>query len=57
MTFQQVWPPRGSMTFVALRTGDDTRDGWVRWTWLPGQPLATVTGNVEVMLADRPVMP
>jgi len=27
MTFQQVWPPRGSMTFVALRTEDDTRDG------------------------------
>ena len=57
MTFKQIWPPQDAYTFVALRTMDDSRDGWVRWTWLPGEPLALVTGYVEEMLADRPVMP
>ena len=56
MTFRQVWPPADAATFVACRTEGDTRNGWVRWTWLAGEPLARVQGNVEDMLGDRTVI-
>ena len=55
MTFRQVWPPADAWTFVALRTDGDTRNGWVRWTWL-NDGLIKVTGNVEDMLANRQVI-
>jgi len=44
--FSQVWPPAGAPSLVGVVTEGDTRDGWLRVTWLPGGEV-TVQGPAE----------
>lgn len=47
-SFGQVWPPPGAPSLVASVTAGDTRDGWLRVTWLPDGAV-TVQGAGEHM--------
>ena len=55
MAFQQVWPPADALTLVAILAPNDTRPGWVRWTWLPALPDVVMHGTPHTMLAGRDV--
>ena len=46
--FSQVWPPRDAPTLVASVAAQDTRDGWLRVTWLPNGAV-TVQGAGDHM--------
>lgn len=53
--FSQVWPPPGAPSLVGVVTEGDTRDGWLRITWLPDGTV-TVQGPAEwtrLVPADR----
>lgn len=51
--FEQAWPPTGARTMAACVTEEDTRDGWVRVTWLPDGRV-TVQGSPAALTAQVP---
>lgn len=53
--FTQAWPPPDAASITAIVTKYDTRDGWVRVTWLPdGQVVVQGTPRLTSLVpVDR----
>lgn len=47
--FETIWPDANTRTLLAVINKDDSREGWVRWTWEASGVVVTGTG-MERML-------